>query len=369
MRVLVNAISARTGGGRMFAIEQVAALSRIAGVHVAAVVPDTTAADLRGQCASGTTVLAQPHRGLLRRVWFEQVLLPFTARKYDVVYLTGNFAMFASPRPQVVTFHNPHHFGRAQRAFWRDRYPLGARARLELERAVALLTVRRAEALVVVSHTFRESVEEDTGKRPNVHLIPSARPGVPLRADGSKRYPMPPGPYVLAVANDYRHKDWDGLIRTFLEEPQLPRLVLVGECRSEDRMQRLKRSVEALSDDSRVVLLGKTTDRDEIAALYAGAAAYVAHSFLETFGFTPLEALASGLPVVASDIPPHRETCGADATYYDPGDSNALAGAVLSAVERGRSAPRSDGDSAWGWDANARALAELLHQVARNPAA
>jgi glycosyltransferase involved in cell wall biosynthesis len=368
IRVLVNSISAHTGGGRTYAIEQVAALSRIPGVHVTVVVPAATAADLGARCAEGTTVLAQPRRGLVRRIAFEQLLLPVAARGHDVVYLTGNFAMFASPRPQVVTLHNAHHFGRSERACWRRRYPLRARVRLEFERAGARLTVRRAEALVVVSHAFRKAVEEDTDHRTNIHVIPSARPRIPARSEGSESYITPPGPYILAIATDYPHKDWDGLIRTFLDDKQLPRLVVVGECRSKARMQKLRRTIAAVSDRPRVVLLGRVTDREHIASLYDGAAAYIAHSFLETFGLTPLEARAYGLPVVASDIPAHRETCGVHATYYDPADSSQLAGAVSAAVAHGRSLPHRDGSSAWNWDANARALAELLRSVARHPA-
>ena len=77
-----------------------------------------------------------------------------------------------------------------------------------------------------------------------------------------------------------------------------------------------------------VVLCGRVSD-DELAALYAGARATVLPSRLEGFGFTPLESLAAGTPVVVSDLPSLRETLGDAALMVPPGDPVALADALL----------------------------------------
>ena len=76
-----------------------------------------------------------------------------------------------------------------------------------------------------------------------------------------------------------------------------------------------------------VVRTGRVDDA-ELAALYAGARATVLPSHLEGFGFTPLESLAAGTPVVVSDLPPLRETLGEAAVFVPPGDAAALAGAM-----------------------------------------
>ena len=49
---------------------------------------------------------------------------------------------------------------------------------------------------------------------------------------------------------------------------------------------------------------------------------------MEGFGFTPLESLAAGTPVVASDLAPLRETLGDAAVFVAPGDAAALAAAI-----------------------------------------
>lgn len=63
----------------------------------------------------------------------------------------------------------------------------------------------------------------------------------------------------------------------------------------------------------------------EIAALYAHAAAHVFPSLYEGFGIPPLEAMASGCRVIASDIPVLREVCGEAASFFAPHDVEALA--------------------------------------------
>jgi glycosyltransferase involved in cell wall biosynthesis len=76
-----------------------------------------------------------------------------------------------------------------------------------------------------------------------------------------------------------------------------------------------------------VVLLGEVNDRD-LAYLYDKAAVFATASANEGFGLAALEALAAGTPVIATDIPAHREVLGDAALLVPSDDERALAGAL-----------------------------------------
>ena len=67
----------------------------------------------------------------------------------------------------------------------------------------------------------------------------------------------------------------------------------------------------------RLIEIPDPTD-EEIVRLFSGAKAFVFPSFAEGFGLPPLEAMASGVPVVCSDIPVFREVYGDAVRYVDP---------------------------------------------------
>src|SRR4051794_14811029 len=73
----------------------------------------------------------------------------------------------------------------------------------------------------------------------------------------------------------------------------------------------------------------------ELAALYAGAVAVVAPSWLEGFGLPPVEAAAFGTPSVVSDLPVFAETLGDGALRVPPGDAAALSDALVRVVADG----------------------------------
>lgn len=93
--------------------------------------------------------------------------------------------------------------------------------------------------------------------------------------------------------------------------------------------------------------------RHELPALYRNAACVVAPAREEGFGMAPLEALSCAAPVVASDIPAHREVLGEAARLCRVDDVPAFVSAVLDVIEgRDEERLRAAGPSraaAWTW--------------------
>jgi glycosyltransferase involved in cell wall biosynthesis len=106
-----------------------------------------------------------------------------------------------------------------------------------------------------------------------------------------------------------------------------------------------------------VTLTGALSD-DELAAIYSGAHALVFPSDDEGFGLPPVEALACGTPVAASDVPALREVLNGRAILRAVDD---LDGLIEAAEAASRPAPPPP---AWTWEDAAAATWEVYAQVA-----
>jgi glycosyltransferase involved in cell wall biosynthesis len=103
------------------------------------------------------------------------------------------------------------------------------------------------------------------------------------------------------------------------------RLTLLGGGSALDALKRGVKRAE-LED---VVSLPGPLPHSEVAARLRRASLYVFPSRFETFGIAPLEAMAAGLPVVASDIPALRESLGDAALLLPVGDDVAWISALV----------------------------------------
>lgn len=134
--------------------------------------------------------------------------------------------------------------------------------------------------------------------------------------------------YFLFVGRLERKKNVTGLLRAF-EQFKAGRgagdpyeLVLIGH--PGFGYADMKKYLDFSSAKDSIKSLGYVEGED-VVALIGGAAAYVMPSWYEGFGMTTLEAMACGAPVIASDIPPHREVCADAARFVPPAESQTLA--------------------------------------------
>jgi len=345
LRVLVNGVAARLGGGATYLVEQAGALAAIDGLELTVHVTGDVGDDLAQR--RNVSVVAHAPRPLLLRLLWEQVVLAWESRRYDVVWSTGNFALLCSPRPQLLTAQNIWYF--ASPAPGSPRPSRRFRCLTALQRPLARASVRRATHVVAVSQTMASAMS--AVRTAPVSVVPNACP----RIEPDATSPAPVEQYVLAVGHDLPHKDWGRLIAAVACDKHLPPLVIAGDCVPARRAE-----LGQAAPPGRLFLLGAVRDRGQLAALYRGARAVVVHSHLESFGLTACEALSLGCAVAASDIPAHREVCEGAAHLYDPASIDALGDASRQAI----SAPPAALGS-WEWPHTWRSGAQRLHTVLR----
>ena len=187
---------------------------------------------------------------------------------------------------------------------------------------------------------------------------PEFHPGV-LRGDAAK-------PYVLTLGSRDPRKNVRTLVAAWRLLPVDIKQGAVLRIAGEDAGSFPSEGLGLLPPD--VEILGGVPQND-LPALYAGARAFIFPSLYEGFGLPPLEAMACGTPVLASDIPALREVCGDAALYCDSLDAQKLADALarlltddgeLEARLRPAGIARA---RAFGWDRAASALLRVFDEI------
>jgi len=305
------------GGSETYARQLVRALSRIGTLEYSVLVP-AHAKD----AADGLPAIEVSDPPIGRRGPSRILTMALSARRtrgvtdkvaeFDVVHYALTVPIPGTKAPTVVTLHDiqhrdmPEFFGPARRSFRRVAYDRAA---------------REASIVVVTSEFVRSRALELLGLEPDrVRVIPHAIDHTLFRPGEEEREP-----FVLYPARPWPHKNHTRLFEAFAAlrttRPKL-RLVLTGG--GLERLDPLPEGVERLD----------VVSPAELASLYRRAACLVYPSLYEGFGLPPLEAMASGCPVAASNVGAIPEVCGDAAALFDPTDVDAIATGILETDER-----------------------------------
>lgn len=203
-------------------------------------------------------------------------------------------------------------------------------ARAGYARGMLQTSLRRSLGVFVPSEATRHEVTRLFGPTDNLHVAPMRIDSAWLFEEHAiKRRSGLSSDYLLFVGNVKKHKNLAGLLDAFaqIQHKTHVNLVLAGgaaDVRNQDAevFKRLSKL------ESRVHLMGNLSF-EELRSTVADASCLVMPSLYEGVGLPPLEAMAVGTPVVASNIASLRETCGDAASYFEPTDTADMAASLL----------------------------------------
>lgn len=277
---------------------------------------------LRRTVPAGVRVRGGPVPARALRAWWRRHDWPPTemlAAETDVVH-APNFVLPPSRHARgVVTVHDLAFLDRP------DELAPPQRDLPELVRS----SVARAAVVCTPSGAVAEQVERRLGVDPDrIAVTPLGVDPAWLAAtalNGTRRgEPRLPERYLLFVGAAQPRKGLDVLLAAHEAQPSLPPLVVAGPAGWG----------AAPRTSSRVHRVGYLRE-DELRGVVAGATALVLPSRDEGFGLPVLEAMATGVPVVCSNVPALREVASGLATLVPPGDVATLAAALSTVADAG----------------------------------
>jgi glycosyltransferase involved in cell wall biosynthesis len=268
-----------------------------------------------------------PKRGYRWQLW-ERLGLPLYAyaRGCDVVHSPANTTPPRCPVPRVVTLHDAMPF----HAWNESANPL------PYFRDTQRRALTRADAIITDSEYSKDDIVHTLKVDPaRVRVIPLA-PSSDLHQPDATTVAFHltdldvRSPFVVALAATALRKNTIGVLRAFAalqHEHRDVSLVLTGV--GTQLRPTIAQAIADLSIDERRIRCLDFVRQDQLAALYAGSAAFWFLSLYEGFGLPILDAMRCGAVVVCSTRTSCPEVAGNAAIMVDPENLDQIADATL----------------------------------------
>ena len=349
IRLFINGLAASAGGGLTYLRNVIPHLARRADTETTVLLNPAIRQEF-GELPNISFVETAETSGVFRRVVREQTTLPKLIRRSgaQVLISAGNFALWNSPVPQILLSRNSLYTSgdflrdvraRGDYAIWADTIVKGWLARR---------SIRCADITVAPSEAFAQELRQWSGRN-----VLSVHHGFDADTFASDAAPLPSVAQtqleqgkdalrLLFVSHYNYYRNFETLFRALpILSGRLKRkkvkLFLTCRLNSGDNPGTYRaESAASLANDLRgshdVVELGTIPYRS-LHHLYRACHIYVTPAYAESFAHPLIESMSCGLPVVASDLPVHREICRDAGIYFPRFSPDALAERVLQIQE------------------------------------
>lgn len=262
------------------------------------------------------TIVSLKFRSTSRRIYWEQFQLPkdLVKRKVDLLHSMAFTSPIMNKINTVLTVHDlafklhPETISLSKKIYYNFIFKH---------------SIKKAKRIVAVSDSVKQEIIKYLNIAPErISTIHEAPVGDFSQAKDSKlkaatsKYGIKK-PYILSVGTMEPRKNIPTLINAFqvlVQDKDFKyQLVLTGKkgwLGSELETSELK--------NNQSIIFTGFVEQEELKALYVGAELFAFPSIYEGFGLPLLEAMSCGTPVMASDIPIHREVCSDAAIYVMP---------------------------------------------------
>lgn len=290
----------------------------------------------------------------------------------DLYHIPLNSVAYLMPKPYVVTIHDLSSI----------TYEAGGGVREMLHRERYLRGAARASRIIAVSNATRRDIETivniDPKRLRTVYSAPDPVYGA-VGQDGERadailqRYSIQP-PFILYAGTIRSHKNVGRLVEAFAvvrsefeSHPEFRdlKLVIIGDELS--RYPTVRQTVAATRIAPFVRFLG-FVPAETLSVFYQAATVFAFPSLSEGFGLAPLEAMACGTPVIASDLPALVEAVGDAAELVNPDNvfdiARGLRTLLLDPVLRQRRSEEGRHQAArFNWSNTARAVLDIYDEL------
>lgn len=206
-------------------------------------------------------------------------------------------------------------------------------------RRVVPRSIKQADFIITVSESVKAELIKEFNLDPERCVVTPIPPAAEFyqKSDNDihKKYKIPTEKYIYFIGTLEPRKNLSTLLKAYLQLPDAIRkeysLILGGSkgWKNEALQESLRKAEESGENVRHIGFV----DQADSPALYQKADVFVMPSLYEGFGIPILESMASGTPVVASNIPVLREVGGDAAIYASPDSVSDFRDKILAALK------------------------------------
>lgn len=377
MKIAINALAAKSGGGITYLVNLLPQVSKYAkDSYFYVFLPvDQNELDLGKEFSNMKIIRLNFFNNILLRFVYDQLILPIILLylKIDILYCPTDIATILAPCKTVLAIRNPNPYSGPRQNSKR-------RLKFFIQKILTRFSTWKACVVIFVSEYHKNLVSRQLRIRTDktkviYHGINHSRFENSTTKKQDKRFQrnIDTSNCFLTVSDIYEHKDMLTLVRAYrtLSETIINShaLVIAGSKKTDSvAYSKLVREIRDLALEDRILFTGRVPYKN-IAHLYRDAMLFILPSRLETFGHPLLEAMASGVPIIASNATAIPEILGGAGVLFNTGAPRDLAGKIQQVLndENLRVALRTRGYDrvkSFSWE---KAATELL-EVFRNSA-